>query len=197
MLSGFNYYNPIITSLRAGTSKDPYVHRVDTLQINNSTVVLTEIPVQFNKVKVTGEGITWSEIKGVSKENQFRVDYVSGILYFHHSREGLQLTFTYMGRGLIYVPDTMIYTQSDNGQVTQTLNELTEQLNLGLPAIQLATENAIDATNDAIIATGEANTAKNNAITATSNANSATSSANQAADNANYLAMIMSMGGMA
>jgi hypothetical protein len=128
-MTNFDYQTPIITALRDGSTTDPYVDKNDTLQIDvNSKVILTEIPVKFNRVVVTGQSVTWVEIQsGTPTENQYIVDYVNKIVTFHESRQGLQLSFTYKGRGLIYVPTSMIYISQSNGEVTQVLSDITDK----------------------------------------------------------------------
>jgi hypothetical protein len=96
--------------------------------ISNSTAILTELPVQLNKVQVSGNSITWLEVVDVAPDvNEYVVDYTNKIVTFHDSRNGLQLTFTYKGKGLIYVPTSMIYTASVNGEVTAVLSDITDK----------------------------------------------------------------------
>jgi hypothetical protein len=152
-MSNFDYLDPIITRLREGTSSDPYIDKVDTLQIDiNSKVVLTEIPVKLNRVIVTGQGVSWVENQSESPlaANEFIVDYVNKIVTFHESRKGLQLTFSYKGRGLIYVPTSMIYTSSESGEVTGTLDKIID-LAEGSEQLLIDVEAATSAANQAAI----------------------------------------------
>lgn len=127
MINQFDYNDPIITRLRKGTPDDPYVDKVDTLQVEKGTVVLSELPSRLHKVKVTGGDINWVEIEnGAPKENQYKVDYTNKIVYFDNKHNGLQLTFTYKGRGLIFVPASMIYTALKGDQIIEVLSDYTK-----------------------------------------------------------------------
>ena len=128
----FEYSDPIIVNRRTGSSESPYVSKTDTLIINNDAkVILVEIPDSFQKVQVSGESVTWIEATGVSPTaNEFVVDYTNRIVTFHISRIGLQLTFSYMGTGLQYIPPSAIYTENSNGEITETLKTLTDSTTL-------------------------------------------------------------------
>jgi hypothetical protein len=125
----FEYSNPIITQLRKGTVDSPFVSKSENHIIaDDGKVVLTELPDKFNKVKVSGASVTWVEVADpdqVLGVNEYHVDYLNKIVTFNISRIGLQLLFEYQGRGLIYVPTSMVYLNSLNGEVTQVLSDLT------------------------------------------------------------------------
>jgi hypothetical protein len=120
--------DPIITRKRTGLPDNPFQQISEPLQVDGTTVVLTELPDSFNRVRVTGEGVTWIEIQsGLPSENEYLVNYKNKIVTFHESRNGLQLQFDYFGAGLQYVPTSMVYTQTQNGEVVETLKQLTDQ----------------------------------------------------------------------
>ncbi|NBI28579.1 hypothetical protein [Chengkuizengella marina] len=118
----FEYNDPILTKRRAGTDDDPYIDISESVLVVNSKALLKEIPDRFHKVKVTGDAVEWVEkSSGELDENQFTIDYVSNIVTFHSSRNGLQLNFQYKGTGLHYIPSTMVYTEQNDGEVVKTL----------------------------------------------------------------------------
>ncbi|HEY8889450.1 MAG TPA: hypothetical protein VIM70_04295 [Clostridium sp.] len=121
----------IITKRRKGTSDDPFVSLSESHQIENNSVILSEIPSSYTKVLVTGAGTIWYEIpSGIPTANQYVVDYIANIITFEASRNGLQLQFNFKGTGLHYVPASMVYTQLDvNNNVSQTLQDLTNTTN--------------------------------------------------------------------
>jgi len=95
--------------------------------IKENQVLLSEIPDFFQKVTVTGESITWVEIFDTTAElteNQYRVNYSWGLVDFHSSRNGLTLSFDFYGTGVFYWPIARLWTQENNGTVTQTLQQL-------------------------------------------------------------------------
>ncbi|RYI30629.1 hypothetical protein EVU96_09440 [Bacillus infantis] len=115
----------VISKLRRGDSKDPYVSIEESQQIVNGKAVLSEIPDDFNRVFVTGENITWLETKGSIKQtNQYQVDYNSNVVTFHPSHNGKSLTFKYKGKGGHYISTNMIFTDEESGNVIQTLDEV-------------------------------------------------------------------------
>ncbi|MGM7720480.1 hypothetical protein [Metabacillus sp. Hm71] len=140
----FDYNDPIITSRRKGTSDSPYTEQNDVLTIdNNGKVILTEIPDEFNGVQVSGGNKTWYEISdGIPNATQYVVDYRNKIVTFNIINKGLQLQFNYKGTGLTYVPTSMIYTESDNGVVTETLKQLTDTTSQARDEADSAANNA-------------------------------------------------------
>jgi hypothetical protein len=126
-MSEFN--NPIIYRKRKGDINDPYIEISETHIVNtDAKVVLTEIPDEISKVKVNGLSRTWYEIQiGSPNESQFSVDYKNKLVTFHSNNIGKQLNFEYKGAGLTYIPTSMIYTQQNNGIVTETLKDLTSE----------------------------------------------------------------------
>src|SRR5690554_3017265 len=105
----FDYNDPIISRLRQNTIDDPYVSKSEYFVIENGKVVLTELPSKFHRVTVIGESITWVEKdKEIENDNEYIVDYTNKIVTFDAIHNGKQLQFDYMGRGLQYLPTTMI-----------------------------------------------------------------------------------------
>lgn len=124
-MSIFDYNDPIISRLRKNTIDDPYVSKTEYFIIENGKVVLTELPSKFHRVTVSGDGITWIEKdKKIENSNEFMVDYTNKIITFDAIHNGKQLQFDYTGRGLQYLPTSMIYTKTTNGEVTETLENI-------------------------------------------------------------------------
>jgi hypothetical protein len=135
----FDYNDPIITKRRKGTSNDPFIDCNETHVVENGKVILTEIPDPFTRVIVTGANKQWYEIQsGIPKDNEYLVDYKNKIVTFNTVNNGLQLNFSYKGTGLTYVPTSMIYTKQNNGEIVETLKQLTD-----------STEQARDSANEA------------------------------------------------
>ncbi|WP_299831173.1 hypothetical protein [uncultured Metabacillus sp.] len=154
----FDYNNKIIVNHRKGTSDDPFVQINESHIINSDgKVVLTEIPDEFNKVIVTSPGVNWYEIQsGIPKSNEFKVDYINKIITFNSINIGKQLDFEYFGVGLHYLPTDMIYTESDNGVVTETLKQLTDTTSQVKDDAEAAAKSATNAANSANTATTNA-----------------------------------------
>jgi hypothetical protein len=124
-MSVIDYKDPIITKRRKGDSTDPYIAKSESHQVENSTVVLSEIPSELERVLVVGEGIAWLEKnEGIPSENEYVVNYIEGIIHFHESRNGILLQFEYYGTGLHYIPSSRVYSIANNGNVSETLKDI-------------------------------------------------------------------------
>lgn len=105
------YNDPIIAHKRKGTVNDPFKQITETLTVNMNYVLLTEKPNRFYRVQIKGE---FYEIEdGELSNNTYRVDYVNGVVYFHNSLNGKNLTFSYMGEGVLLFPDSRIYVSNN------------------------------------------------------------------------------------
>lgn len=123
----FNYNKKIIVNYRKGTSDDPYVNINESHIVNpDGKVILTEIPLEFNRVIATSaDGERYYEIQeGIPKDNEYKVDYINKIVTFSPNNIGKQFNFDYVGIGQHYLPVDMIYTEENNGIVTETLKQL-------------------------------------------------------------------------
>lgn len=129
-MAGLNGKPAIIIDKRLGTDASPHVSISEPLIINtDAKVILSEIPLEYNGVTVSGQNKTWYEIKkGLPNINQYIVDYVNKIITFNASNIGKQLNFQYTGTGNHYYSTSSIYTEENNGVVTETLKKLIDDL---------------------------------------------------------------------
>ena len=112
------YNDPILSRKRKGTHLDPYVKIRESFTVDAHYVLLSEIPNRYNKVKVTipnsdKELYEVEKEEGILRENEYRVDYVNGIVYVHESLMGLTLDFEYTGEGVYLFPDSRVYHTAD------------------------------------------------------------------------------------
>ena len=162
----FEFHNSIITKRRVA----PFPFASEAHTIENSVVQLSEIPDSFQKVTVSGQSVAWAEkSSGIPSENEYVVDYDSNFITFHSSREGLQLQFDFYKTGMHYVPISMIYTQTSNGEVVQTLQDVVE--GSGEASTVLSNLNSSISTGNSLNST--LNTTISSANTAISNSNTA------------------------
>lgn len=110
------YSDPIISKRRLGNAFQPFEQIKESVTIEKHYALLTEIPNEYEKVKVTGRGVTLyeSEDREIT-ENTYRVDYVNGIVYFHEKFHNKTLTFEYLGEGVYLFPDSRVYLTRDKG----------------------------------------------------------------------------------
>ena len=105
--------------------------QVESVQIQNEThtvfknrIVLNQIPSSYYRVSIEGlqESITNQKLQ----KNQFRVVYESGIVYFHPSFEGKEITISeYYGCGVEMIPTSRIYIGTNSsGNITNTLYDM-------------------------------------------------------------------------
>ncbi|MBT2759831.1 SGNH/GDSL hydrolase family protein [Paenibacillus sp. ISL-20] len=125
-MSAFDYLNSTITKYRAGTSDDPYIDITESRKVIKGQIQLNEIPVFLNKVKINNMFEIPPTDKSDINENEYRVDYVEGIVSFHSSAEGKTVTATYKGRGNHYISAARVWTHEENGDVKQTLQDVTD-----------------------------------------------------------------------
>lgn len=116
----------LFTVLRKGTDNDRFIHRVEPQQVQNGKILLSEIPQKQYRIKVSSsDGRLWYEIdNGTPKDNEYLVDYNTGLIYFSSDHEAETLTFDYLGIGLVYVSSKRIYTDDNGNSVTETLQQL-------------------------------------------------------------------------
>ncbi|GAV11277.1 hypothetical protein [Paenibacillus sp. NAIST15-1] len=145
-----------IGKYRRGTPDDPYMPINQQQKIINQRMQLTEIPVFRDKVRIYGYSEVPQNYSADLAENQYRVDYNNGIVYFHQNAEGKTLTASFLGRGNAYISSNRVWVNQNNGEVTRTLKELIDtgetaldniqKLNQVIGDAQTATKNANDAT---------------------------------------------------
>lgn len=140
-MSEFLKYNdPLKVIWRKGDSTDPFPPLSDTQKIINNTVLLKEIPDEFNRVVING----YSEItNGEPTSTQFKVDYRFGIVFFNSSEEGKTVKVDYFGRGQILHPASRVYIHNENPDVVEILQDLVDDGKHAIDALG-GLANAID-----------------------------------------------------
>lgn len=119
------YNNPIRIIWRAGTVEDPYVDISESWRIINDKIVLTEIPDEFYRVRITNY-IEVLDKNKILSSNEFRVNYQNSIIEFNPTEENKTVQVIYKGRGQILYPASRIYTNNDNPNIIQTLQDIVD-----------------------------------------------------------------------
>lgn len=155
MVSNFDRDPAILIERRHGTPESPYVDMNETLTINTEgKTILSEIPLKYDRVRCynvqTPElSEEWYEIEdGIPSPTQFKVDYVNKIATFHISHVGKQINAIYTGTGNHYYSISTIYTEQNNGKVTETLGDLTAGASEALKSEKERKENELIRIND-------------------------------------------------
>jgi len=127
-----NYQDPVIYRMRKGNSDDPYfpINQVD--KVRNNKIQLKEIPDKFQSLTIKNETDTLNIIsEGIPSQDDVLVDWTNGILLFDDLNEGKTYTIEFYGRGIVFMPSSRVYTQTDeNGEVTEVLQQLTDSTSI-------------------------------------------------------------------
>ncbi len=204
----FKYFNTIRWKLRSGQDDDPYEKKVEQIKIINNKSQLQETPDASYHVRIENfYEIYKEEYNEIPKleENQFYVDYETGMITFHRSQEGKTLNVEYMGRGIVQYPADRIWVHSPNPYAVDNLQQLIEfmikkkkelqeaisefikraeskirEIDIHIEIARKQTEECKEATELSKQTTIETNEAKEQAIIVTQNAIEVTDKANQA-----------------
>lgn len=127
-----NYY---ITTRFEQNGVPVLLDRSETHNVFDNKVILDTLPDEYNKVRITHiDGVTTSTMveipyyKAIENTNEFKVDYkVTGFIYFHPTKEGKSIQFTYKGKGYVCVtPERIATIVSPDGSIVETLDVLVE-----------------------------------------------------------------------
>lgn len=176
------YLDPIHIVWRKGTTEDPYIQKSEFIKVVNQTVILTEIPDKFYRVRI--EGMTEVNYQKVTQmgiqPNEFIVQYETGVIQFHEDKEAQTVGVLYKGRGFVQYPSSRIYHQ-ENNDVIRSLYEIIEDSNTFIDEVKDVLddyeglkEHVFETVNKI---TTDSNTATDSAKLATENANEATEKA--------------------
>ena len=120
----FPNVDPIYLFKRAGTEDDPFLFLIDKGHVSKGFYVLKEIPSYKFGVKVFYNGQEMQEVASDEiLENQYRVDYSVGVLYFHESMNGKEVTAEYYGMGFVNIPTHRIRMPGGEDDPVETLQD--------------------------------------------------------------------------
>lgn len=129
--SDFGYNDPLHIVWRKGTPDDPYIDKAEYLKVVNQTIVLSEIPDRFYRVKIPGlKEVNIDRITNKTlNADEFVVNYSTGVIQFHKEQEGRTLNVFYKGRGFIQYPADRIYYRDKFNNVIKSLNQIIDDSN--------------------------------------------------------------------
>jgi hypothetical protein len=180
------YNDPNVVIWRTGQPGDEYIDRTDNLYIINGKITLLEIPSFSDRVIIEGFTEVSREVYenlGRLTDNQFLVDYATGVIMFTAIHEGKSMLVKYKGRGLIMLAASRVYAMvSRQPDIVITLQDLIDQANDRLNQISIKINEAQIAINNANIAASNANVAADHATDAAIRAEDAAELAEEAAE---------------
>lgn len=123
-------YDSIITNMRSGNSDDPYVFIKATHKIINNKVELSEIPDKFNRVKVNYNNTYLNEVEDEElTDSLYSVNYPSGLVEFHSSKDGEMVDVEYFGKGANLFPSSRVYlNQEKNDIVARNIQDFADEM---------------------------------------------------------------------
>ena len=95
--------------------------------LETTFLILNEIPSRNHDIYISGYNQVFNQDE-IINENDFWVDYIHGLIYFHESKMGQKITIDeYFGLGNMLIDATRIVTKCDDkGNVIQVLEDLLE-----------------------------------------------------------------------
>ena len=127
---------------RDGTPESPYRDITEVSHILHEKAFLEEVPVERLKLNAKMNNASLIEVnrlEDVKLENHYFVNYRQGIVYFHSSKNGKQVTLTYKGQGVLLYPASRIYVEAE-GKATDVVKTLKDLIIDGKTALDSVKE---------------------------------------------------------
>lgn len=132
----FPNVDPTYIHKRKGTEDDPYIPLIDENNIRNNAVVMKEIPSFNDRVKAFIGSEELVEINSSPENpNEFRVDYTTGVAYFHPSKNSLLVRLEYLGTGYVSIPASRVWIVGESGDPTETLEQALDRVDEGIEVL--------------------------------------------------------------
>jgi len=108
--------DPVYLIKRLGTDESPFIPINQPLTVKYGRVILKEFPDFTEKVTVVNDGgLTFEEVTTAELgEQEYRVDYTTGAVFFHISQEGKKFNFSYLGTGYLNIPASRVSVDDSN-----------------------------------------------------------------------------------
>ncbi|MDK0982913.1 hypothetical protein P5F71_07660 [Clostridium perfringens] len=166
----------VIMKKNTDSNGRPVAKRIENeiKKVYNGIIVLTQIPNEFYRVRIDGM-VEITENREL-KENEYRVDYISGKVYFNPVKEGQDIKVSlYYGDGVELIPTSRIYIGLNRyGEPVKTLHEVLKE-----------SIDSLDALNKVGGVIKEGDRLNNTLNTTINNANSTDNKVNETIETAN------------
>lgn len=119
--------------------------QVEAVKISNEVhtimknrIILDQLPSTYYRVQIDGMTENINGTQADLTDNQFKVVYDSGMIYFNSSLEGQQITVNqYYGIGVEMIPTSRVYIGTDSdGNITNTLYDMIKVGTTSITALQ-------------------------------------------------------------
>jgi len=128
----FEYKDPIIYNLRAGTSSDQFKPFAKVpYKVVDNMFLLDELPDPVNRVQINevGTNTPYYEVDYDDVgQYEFKVNYTIGFVRFHPLANGKNMSVSYFGRGQALIPASRIWIKEVGGTVTDNLQEIIDNV---------------------------------------------------------------------
>lgn len=123
---------------REGTNDDPFIFLKDENFVRKKALMLREIPSKEKGVVVKDSKDKKLEETNSDEpsNNQFRVDYSTGIIYFNSSRDGEQMVCEYTGMGSVFISAARVMMQGGEDDPLESLEELLSHVQEGVETLE-------------------------------------------------------------
>lgn len=123
---------------REGTEDDPFIFLKDENHVRKKALMLREIPSKEKGVVVKDSKDKKLEETNSDEpsNNQFRVDYSTGIIYFNSSRDGEQMVCEYTGMGSVFISAARVMMQGGEDDPLESLEELLSHVQEGVETLE-------------------------------------------------------------
>ena len=145
------YHSSLMTKLNYDEKGNVITTRIEEKQTVSQRAMnqLTQFPDEYHRVAITNEaGTRLKEVFGREDipEDGFKINYESGIVFFHQAQIGQLLTFSYLGKGMDLISTNRIFHKykSNNECIVETLDEITDHFIERVDGVVERCENAVN-----------------------------------------------------
>ena len=126
------YLDTVFIKINKDGQGNPIIKEIlgETHVVFGNVIVLNQIPDFQSKVQIDGM-FELRQHQTIDNENEYKVDYKHGFVYFHPDKSGQGVTVTrYFGRGIVYYSSARIYNKlsEDGKDVEETLEDFIESI---------------------------------------------------------------------
>lgn len=125
------YQDSLLTKLHLNEDGNPIsVALTETYVIRERGIIqLSEFPDAFQRLQITinNQPLVETQGSGTLLENQFKVNYANGIVYFHPSQIGKTVCCHYYGRGVDLISTNRIFHNNNDEDVPEILCDIVKR----------------------------------------------------------------------
>ncbi len=128
-MSVFDFKDPVIYQRR--TQPYPEIEESHVIP-EQAKILLSEVPSKFENIEVKNKDtdeVYYLIEEGSPDENQVHINYLYGILTFDDSQIDEEVSVTFYGTGVFYIPAQRVFTKKGTEDIEETLQDLVDDVN--------------------------------------------------------------------